>query len=123
MDNTVAKPLGGVEVADAFAGEGSGEPLHAPEAADAFELGEVTLESGPGPFAVVPQGLDARDLDEPLAGHGEVVLSVEGVPAPADREDEPEDERVGMPHVLRAAHAEASTRERPITEAEIRGWA
>ena len=29
---------------------------------------------------------------------------------------------VGMPHLLRAAHAEAAKRERPLTDAETRGW-
>ena len=30
---------------------------------------------------------------------------------------------VGMAHLLRAAHGEAAKRERPLTEAETRGWA
>ena len=32
-------------------------------------------------------------------------------------------EPVGMAHLLRAAHTEAAKRERPIADAEIRGWA
>jgi hypothetical protein len=32
-------------------------------------------------------------------------------------------EAVGMAHLLRAAHGEAAKRERPIADAEIRGWA
>jgi len=31
-------------------------------------------------------------------------------------------ERVGMAHLLRAAHGEAAKRERPLTDAETRGW-
>ena len=32
-------------------------------------------------------------------------------------------EPVRMAHLLRAAHGEAAKRERPLTDAEIRGWA
>ncbi len=31
-------------------------------------------------------------------------------------------EPVGMAHLLRAAHSEAAKRERPLTDAETRGW-
>jgi len=65
------------------------------------------------------QGIDFRRLAQlHVAGGGIRNIALNAAFIAADRA-----EAVAMPHLLQAAHAEAAKRERPLADAETRGWA
>jgi len=70
------------------------------------------------PVATPTRDLDYRKLAQLQVAGGNIrniALNASFLAADAD-------EPVGMAHLLHAAHGEGSKRERPLTDAETRGW-